>query len=92
MTTGMITDRQNTSTTSKVTIIFSVTSKSLRMTTDEAVRKSARFLKLTTEIIAPNPKAFGGVILSTMEKKRGSSVFQKLVCASCAGRATAQRT
>lgn len=74
MMTGMITDRQNTSTTSKVITIFSVMSKSLRTTTDNAVKKSARFLKLTTETNAPSPKAFNGVILSTIEKKRGSSL------------------
>lgn len=71
--TGIMTDKQKTSATSKVMMIFSVKTRSLKITTDKADIKSARFLKLMTVTIAPNPKAFGGVILSIMEKKRGSS-------------------
>ena len=46
MATGMITDRQNTNTTSKVITIFSVRINSLRMTTDKAVRKKGQVFEV----------------------------------------------
>jgi hypothetical protein len=60
--TGMITDKQNTKATDNVTMIFSLTCKLLKMTTERAEINNAIFLKLMTVTKAPNPSALAGVI------------------------------
>ena len=60
----MITDRQKTKTTGIVINIFSMIDKLDIMTIEIALKKSVKFLKFTTEMINPNPKALSGVIVS----------------------------
>ena len=64
MTTGMITERQKTKTTGNMIIIFSMIANLDIMTIEIALKKSVKFLKFTTDIIAPNPTALSGVIVS----------------------------